>query len=243
MAIYLRADDGAYAERVLVAGDPGRIARLGGTLEHNQAITENRGLLGFTGKYKGVEVSVQASGMGCPSMAMVGAELIGYGVRRIIRIGTCSAFGEGVGNGDLIIVTGSAPGDGTTLSMAAGSPYAAIPDFRLTANLLAAAEAKGCRFHLGPVVTVDVEPHLNAVSVRSWQEQGLLAVEMESSALFHLALRASRLGKGRVEAACILAVSDGIGGSANGVHEYMSDSELEMITDVMHEIALDAITA
>lgn len=243
MAIYLRAADGAYAEFTLVAGDPGRIARLAGTLDQSKAVTEHRGLLGFTGKYKGIDVSVQSSGMGCPSMAMVGTELIGYGVKRIIRIGTCSAFGEGVGNGDLIIVTGSAPGDGTTLSMAAGSPYAAIPDFRLTSNLLAAAEARGCKFHLGPVVTVDVEPHLNAVSVRSWREQGLLAVEMESAALFHLGLRASQLGHGRVETACILAVSDGIGGSTNGTHEYMSDHELEAITDVMHEIALDAIIA
>lgn len=243
MAIYLRAADGAYAERVLVAGDPGRIARLASKLDGAELITDHRGLVGFTGKYKDVSVSVQSSGMGCPSMAMVGEELIGYGVRRIVRIGTCSAFGEGVGNGDLIVVTGSAPGDGTTASMAGGAPYATVPDFRLTANLLAAAEARSGRFHLGPVVTVDVEPHLSAVTTEAWRTQGLLAVEMESAALFHLALRASQRGIGRVEAACVLAVSDGLGGSPSAKQSYMSDSELEAVTDAMHEIALDALIA
>ncbi len=243
MAIYLRAPEGAYAAKVLVAGDPGRIGRLAGRLDAAELITDHRGLLGYTGKYKGVMVSVQSSGMGCPSMAMVGEELIGYGVRRIVRIGTCSAFGEGVHNGDLIVVTGSAPGDGTTASMAAGAPYAAVPDFRLTSNLLAAAKARRGRFHLGPVVTVDVEPHLNAVTTGAWRAQGLLAVEMESAALFHLALRASQRGIGSVEAACILAVSDGLRGSPSGEQTYMSDDELESVTDVMHEIALDALIA
>lgn len=243
MAIYLRAADGAYAERVLVAGDPGRIARLAGRLDGAELITDHRGLVGYTGKYKGVSVSVQSSGMGCPSMAMVGEELIGYGVRQIVRIGTCSAFGEGVDNGDLIIVTGSAPGDGTTASMAAGAPYATVPDFRLTSKLLAGAEARSGRFHLGPVVTVDVEPHLSAVTTEAWRVQGLLAVEMESAALFHLALRASQRDIGEVAAACILAVSDGLRGRPSGEQSYMSDAELVAVTDVMHEIALDALIA
>ena len=243
MAIYLRAADGAYADKVLVAGDPGRIARLASRLDGAERITDHRGLVGYTGKYKDVRVSVQSSGMGCPSMAMVGEELIGYGVRRIVRIGTCSAFGDGVHNGDLIVVTGCAPGDGTTASMSAGTPCAAVPDFRLTSNLLAAAEARNGRFHLGPIITVDVEPHLSAVTTVAWRAQGLLAVEMESAALFHLALRASQRGIGRVEAACILAVSDGLRGSPSGEQSYMSDAELESVTDVMHEIALDALIA
>ncbi|MHB8332463.1 MAG: phosphorylase family protein, partial [Candidatus Dormibacteria bacterium] len=116
MGIYLRAEPGDYAERVLVAGDPGRLTRLAHLLDDHRLVTEHRGLLGFTGFYHGVEVSVQATGMGCPSMAMVGEELLGYGVRRLVRIGTCSAFGAGVRNGDVIIVSGSAAADGTTRS-------------------------------------------------------------------------------------------------------------------------------
>lgn len=243
MAIYLRAPEGAYADKVLVAGDPGRITRLAKQLDEVELITDHRGLVGYTGRYRGVKVSVQSSGMGCPSMAMVGEELISYGVRRIIRIGTCSSFAEGVGNGDLIVVSGSAPGDGTTSSMAHGSPYATVPDFYLTSDLVSAAKSRDSIFHVGPVVTVDVEPHLSAVSTEAWRIQGLLAVEMESAALFHLALRASSRIRERVEAACILAVSDGLDGQVMGAQSYMSDQELEVVTDAMHLIALDAITA
>lgn len=241
MAIYLRASEGEYAERVLVAGDPGRITRLAGMLDGAVQITDNRGLVGFTGAHRGVSVSVQSSGMGCPSMAMVGEELLDYGVKKIIRIGTCSAFGKGVSNGDLIIVTGAAAGDGTTRSMADGSPYAATPDFRLTARLVASAERRQVKHHLGPVVTVDVEPHLNAGSTSRWRAQGLLAVEMESAALFHLALRALDRGIGPVEAACILAVSDGLDGHPDGRQSYMSDDALREVTDAMHQVALDAL--
>jgi DeoD family purine-nucleoside phosphorylase len=243
VAIYLRAAEGAYAERVLVAGDPGRITRLGESLEKSERITDNRGLVGFTGQYRGVDVSVQSSGMGCPSMAMVGEELIGYGVKRIVRIGTCSSFAEGVANGDLIVVTGSAAGDGTTASMAAGSPYAAIPDFSLTASLVKAVAGTGMRYHIGPVVTVDVEPHISAASTMKWREQGLLAVEMESSALFHLALRASQRRKSPIQAACVLAVSDGLDARPDGPQSYLSDSELEAVTDKMHAAALEALTS
>lgn len=241
MAIYLRARDGAYAERVLVAGDPGRIARLASTLQDVEMITEHRGLLGFTGLYKGVPVSVQSSGMGCPSMTMVGAELISYGVKQIIRIGTCSAFKKGVNNGDLIIVTGCAPADGTTKAMASGSPYACIPDFHLVSKLVSSAESVGGNFHIGPVVTVDVEPHLNAISTKSWREQGLLAVEMESAALFHLALRSSCVEGSELQAGCILTVSDGIGENGTDDQKYMTDEELQSATDVMHQIALEAL--
>lgn len=241
MAIYLRASDGAYADRVLVAGDPGRIASLGQSLDRSELVTDHRGLTGYTGYYKGVRVSVQTSGMGCPSMTMVGTELLDYGVRRIIRIGTCSAFAVGVRNGDLIVVTGAAAGDGTTRSLANGSPYICVPNLHLTAKLSDLAESNQLRYHLGPVVTVDVEPHLNANSTAAWREQGLLAVEMESAVLFHLALRAPTKGIGTVEAATVLTVSDGLEGHPDGLQKYMSDTDLDTATAKMHAIALDAL--
>ena len=242
MAIYLRAEDGAYAKRVLVAGDPGRIARIASLLDASRLVTENRGLVGYTGNYKGQSVSVQAVGMGCPSMAMVGAELFEYGVEQMIRIGTCSAFAAGVGNGDVIVVTGAAAADGTTASLAGGCPLAAIPDFDLTVALVDSARARLDRFHVGPVVTVDVEPHLSARSTACWREQGLLAVEMEASAMFNLALR--RRGAGlSARAACALTVSDGLDSHPDGPQQYLNDEELTRATDVMHLVALDALIA
>lgn len=242
MAIYLRAENGTYAKRVLVAGDPGRITRLASLLEGSRLVTDNRGLVGYTGSYKGHSVSVQAVGMGCPSMAMIGAELFEYGIEQMIRVGTCSAFAAGVGNGDVIVVTGSAAADGTTASLAGGGPIAAIPDFDLTVALVDSARARLDRLHVGPVVTVDVEPHLSAGSTAGWNEQGLLAVEMESSVMFNLALR--RRGAGHpVRAACALTVSDGLDGHPDGPQRYLDDEALASATDVMHLAALDALIA
>jgi purine-nucleoside phosphorylase len=235
VGIYLRVKPGACAERVLVAGDPGRITRLASLLEGATVVTDNRGLLGYTGRCRGEPVSLQSTGMGCRSMAMVGAELLEYGVRTIVRIGTCSAFGRGVRNGDLVVVTGSAAADGTTQSFAEGMPFVAVPDFRLTSALVEAARANGLPTHVGPVVTVDVEPHLSTRSTQSWREHGLLAVEMESAALFYLALRATGRVPHRVEAACVLTVSDGLEGHPDGPQRYLSDAELEAATDAMHK--------
>jgi len=242
MGIYLNAKAGDYAETVLVAGDPGRITRLSSLLEGSRLVSDNRGLLGYTGTYHDVPVSLQCTGMGCPSMAMVGAELLDYGARTLVRIGTCSAFGRGVRNGHLVVVTGSAAADGTTRSLAAGVPFVAVPDFRLTQALAETARGSGIPTHVGPVVTVDVEPHLTALSTERWRQHGLLAVEMESAVLFYLALRASGLGPHRVEAACILTVSDGLEGHPDGAQRYMSEPELAAATDAMHRVALDAVT-
>jgi purine-nucleoside phosphorylase len=243
LGIYLRAQPDDYAEKALVAGDPGRITRLAGVLEKPRLVNENRGLLGYTGYYGGQAVSLQCTGMGCPSMAMVGQELLDYGVRTVVRIGTCTAFGAGVRNGQLVVVTGSAAADGTTRSLASGVPFATVPDFRLTAALVAAAEKRGLLAHVGPVVTVDVEPHMTTASTQGWREHGLLAVEMESSVLFYLALRATGRGPHSVEAACVLTVSDGLDGNPDGPQRYLADQELEAATDMMHLAALDALTS
>ncbi|MHB1887410.1 MAG: phosphorylase family protein [Acidimicrobiales bacterium] len=242
MAIYLRAADGAYARRVLVAGDPGRIERLASLLHGAKMITKNRGLLGYTGTYNGESVSVQSVGMGCPSMAMIGEELFDYGVEQMIRIGTCSSFAPGIANGDVIVVTGSAAGDGTTASLAGGGPVAAFPDFTLTAALVQSANQRLSRFHVGPVVTVDVEPHLSSTSTVGWRSQGLLAVEMEASAMFNLALRRSAVDR-PVRAGCVLTVSDGLDGHPDGSQTYLSDDELAVATDAMHVVALEALIA
>ncbi len=242
MAIYLRAAEGAYAKRVLVAGDPGRVRRLSRLLDGSELVTENRGLIGYTGSYRGHPVSLQAVGMGCPSMAMIGEELFDYGVEQMIRIGTCSAFAAGVANGDVIVVTGSAASDGTTATIARGGPVAAFPDFAITTALVEAARRRLGRLHVGPVVTVDVEPHLSATSTEGWREQGLLAVEMEASAMFNLALRRSARGR-PVRAGCVLTVSDGLDGHPDGPQRYLSDEELARATDEMHLVALDALTS
>ncbi|MHB1613622.1 MAG: phosphorylase family protein [Actinomycetes bacterium] len=241
MGIYLTADHGAYAERVLVAGDPGRIARLSRTLDRARQVNTNRGLVGYSGLHSGVPVSVQASGMGCPSMHMVGWELMDYGARRIIRVGTCSAFGHGIRNGDFIVVTAAASADGTSRTLCQDAPYAAVPDLGLTWRLAGAARTLSDRVHVGPIVTVDVEPHLSNVSTERWRECGLVAVEMESAALFVSALRFGARHGTRVEAACILTVSDGLDGDPESDQMYLSTEELESRTDVMHRAALSAL--
>ena len=84
---------------------------------------------------------------------------------------------------------------------------------------------------------------MTAASTMGWRDHGLLAVEMESSVLFYLALRATGRGSNRVEAACILTVSDGLEGDAEGPQRYLDDQELEAATDVMHAVALEGLTS
>ena len=114
MPIHIRAEPGDYAEAVLLPGDPLRAKYIAETfLEGARQVNEERGMLGYTGTYKGRSVSIQASGMGCPSAAIVVEELAMLGVNRIVRIGTCGALQAGLKLGDLIVAISAVPADAT----------------------------------------------------------------------------------------------------------------------------------
>ena len=131
--IHLQAEPGDYAPLVLMPGDPNRATRvaemLDGGLDKTRMVNDHRKLMGYTGTWQGKPVSVQTSGIGTPSLAIVTEELLRLGARSLIRIGTCGAIGAGIRTGDIIIATSSTPLDGTTREFVGGDPLAPTPDF------------------------------------------------------------------------------------------------------------------
>jgi uridine phosphorylase len=194
-ALHLRPT-AELAERVLLPGDPGRALALAQTLMSKpRMFNHHRGLWGYTGLAlaDGEPLTIQSTGMGGPSAAIVLTELIALGARRAIRVGTCGALRADIALGELVIARESICADGTSRALGAGERIAGDP--LLTRALIHAEPAA----HAGPVVSVDLfyddarERHHAADA---------LAIEMESATLFAVGTRAG------IAVACVLAVSD-----------------------------------
>ncbi|HEX2194714.1 MAG TPA: purine-nucleoside phosphorylase [Candidatus Limnocylindria bacterium] len=237
--IHLRADEGAYAPIVLLPGDPNRARRISERFDKGEAreVNAHRGLLGFTGTYRGTPVSVQTSGMGTPSLSIVVEELLRLGARRLIRVGTCGGIAAGLHTGELVVATAACPVDGATATYLHGEPYAPAADFALTRALVDAAVNAGVPARTGLVASVDVFYNPDADYARRWRERGVLAFEMEASALFYLAARSG------VEAGCILTVSDVLGDDVTTEESYLPLDELDAAIDRMIGVALEAGTS
>ncbi len=244
--IHLRAEPEDYAPIVFLPGDPNRATWIAEKFDGGpgaaRLVNSHRGMLGYTGTYKGAPVSVQTSGMGAPSMAIVVEELLKLGVRRLIRVGTCGGIGPGIKTGEVVVASGAAPVDGATATYLHHEPYAPVADFGLTRALVDQAGRLGVKAHVGPVATVDVFYNPDPDYFSRWRARGILAFEMESSVLFYLAAR-SRAAGNDVAAATILTVSDVLSEEETSEGSYMALDELDRAIDRMIEIALEAGTA
>jgi DeoD family purine-nucleoside phosphorylase len=193
------------AERVLLPGDPGRALMLAESLlDGAKMFNHNRGLWGYTGTAPdGEPLTIQSTGMGGPSAAIVIHELIDLGAHRLLRVGTCGALREGLALGDLVIVTEAIVADGT--SRALGATERAPANRELLDAVIAATRPPfpddDRPIHLGPIVTTDLFYDERELE-RDWSEAGALAVEMEAATLFALA------GARGAQAAALLVVSD-----------------------------------
>ncbi len=208
--LHVLAEEGDFAPIVLLPGDPNRAtriaARFDGGLENARLVNDNRGLLGYTGTFDGVRVSVQTTGMGTPTSSIVIEELLNLGATTFIRVGTSGGFRH-VQAGDVVVATAAAANTGVGPVLGEGEATAPASDVDVMLALAEAARTSGLRTHVGPIVTSDVfyEPH--PAGVVRWARRGYIAVEMESAALFLIAMREQ--GKGRaVRAGTILTVSD-----------------------------------
>ena len=237
--IHLRAESGDYAPTVLIPGDPNRASRIAERFDDGSArqVNDHRGLFGYTGTSRGAPVSVQTSGMGTPSLSIVVEELLRLGVHRLIRVGTCGGIAAGLRTGDLVIATAACPVDGATRTYLHGEAYAPAADFELTRALVDAAVAAGIGVRTGLVASVDVFYNPDADYAQRWRDRGVLAFEMEASALFFLAARAG------VQAACALTVSDVLGDELSTEESYLPLDELDRAIDRMIGVALEAATA
>jgi purine-nucleoside phosphorylase len=243
--IHLRAEPGDYAPTVLLPGDPNRATeiarRLDGGIEACRQVNAHRALHGYTGTFNGRPVSIQTTGMGAPSAAIVVEELLRLGVQRLIRVGTCGGIGRGIRTGDIVIAASATPMDGTTRTYLHGDPYAPTADHELVRLLADEAAGRGLRHHVGQVGTVDVFYNPDPDYASKWRGRGVLAFEMESSVLFFLAARAAAEGMD-VAAGTILTVSDVLTEEVGPEDTYLPLRELERATEAMIDVALTAAT-
>lgn len=235
MSTHIGAEPGEIAERVLMPGDPLRAKWIAETyLEGARCYTTVRGMLGFTGKWNGVDVSVQGSGMGMPSASIYAHELVNeYGVKSLIRVGSCGALTEDLQLRDVVAAIGSSTDSNMNRMRFDGLiDYAPVADFGLLRTSVEVAERRGISMRVGPILAADAFYTDRPDLYDRLADYGVLAVEMESAALYTIAARF------KARALTILTVSDQI-----KTGEKTTSQEREQTFGQMVEIALDTIIA
>jgi len=216
------------AERVLLPGDPGRALALAQSLlSEPRMFNHNRGLWGYTGEARdGRPLTIQATGMGGPSAAIVLAELIELGARRAIRVGTCGALSPALALGDLVIARESVCADGASRAIAKRERVAA--DGELTEALVRSAPSA----HAGTIVSVDLFYDEGA---HAGDRSGVLAIEMEAATLFALGATAD------VQVACLLTVTDTFDAHGTRTRTRIDEHALQAAAERMGAVALAAL--
>lgn len=202
------------APRALLPGDPGRALALAQlVLTEPKMFNHNRGLWGYTGiAADGEPMTIQSTGMGGPSAAIVLEELCELGLTRAIRVGTCGALRAELALGDLVIADAALACDGASRALGADGLVAADPGLVAALHTAAGREAlDGAAVHSGPIATSDLFYERDPTRARPWREAGALAIEMETASLL-------RIGELRgIGVACLLAVSDVFGDDGDRV--------------------------
>lgn len=234
MSIHIAAEPGQVAPRVLFPGDPLRAQWIADTfLDDASCYSRVRNMLGFTGTYRGEQVSVQGSGMGQPSMSIYANELFrDYGVQQLVRVGSCGALTESLKVRDVVLAISAATDASMNRHRFHGFDYSATADFALLRTAYDAAVARGGDPVVGQVFTSDSFYHPRPELTQHLVEHGVIAVEMEASALYTLAA-----GFGR-RALALCTVSDHI---VTG--EQTTAQEREQTFGEMVELALEAMLA
>lgn len=235
MSTHIGADSGQIAPTVLLPGDPLRAKWIAETfLDDATCYSEVRGMLGFTGTWRGQPVSVQGSGMGQPSMSIYVNELFGeYDVQRVIRVGSCGAVSEQVALRDVIIASGACTDSSMNRLRFHGLDYAAVADFGLLRAAVDAAEGRDdVTSHVGLIFSGDTFYNPREELMAPMVAHGVLALEMEASALYTLAASYGR------KALAICTVSDHV---VTG--EETTAAEREQTFGAMVDIALSAAAA
>lgn len=200
---HITAEYGDFAETVLMPGDPLRAKFIAENFLTDARLVNNvRGINGYTGYYNGKRVSVMASGMGQPSIGIYSYELFNfYGVKNIIRIGSCGSFDKDLHARDIIIAMGACTNGNFAAQYNLPGTFCPIADFNLVRRAADECEKAGVNFKVGNILSSDVF-YDDANSGMQWAKMGVLGVEMESAALYCNALRAGK------SALCICTVSD-----------------------------------
>ncbi|KUO43169.1 MAG: hypothetical protein APU95_03390 [Hadesarchaea archaeon YNP_N21] len=194
---------GDVAKYVLLPGDPRRAEKIASFFDEAKKVAEYRGYVTYTGKKDGIEISTSATGIGCPSAAIVVEELSRIGAETFIRVGTTGALQPEIEIGDIIVATAAVRADGTTRSYLP-IEYPAVASIEVISALLNAAEKFNRKVHYGIVLSSDAFYAENADAMKNWTRANVLSVEMECSAIFTIA------GIKGLQAGAILAVDGNI---------------------------------
>lgn len=220
------------AETILLPGDPLRAKFIAETFFDNpRCFNEVRGMFGFTGSYRGKQVSVMGTGMGIPSISLYSYELIHvFDVKNLIRVGSCGTIQPGIELYDVVIAQGASTDSSYITQFGVPGTYAPLSSYRLLEKAKRIADEKGQRSHVGNVLSSDIFYNADPDTLAKWATMGILAVEMESAGLFANAAAA------RVDALGIFTVSDVI---FEGKHT--TPEERETAFTAMVEIALGLV--
>ncbi len=234
MSVHIGAKENEIAEKILLPGDPLRAKFIAENfLQDAVCYNEVRGMLGFTGTYKGERVSVQGTGMGIPSISIYVHELIqSYGVKKLIRVGTCGAFHEDIKVRDVIIAMSASTDSSVNKLRFNGIDYAPTANFELLKKAHELAAAEKLSVHVGNVFTSDTFYTDDQSMTNLLGNYGTLAVEMETAALYTIAARY------KAKALSILTVSDHL---LTG--ELTSAEERQTTFNQMISVAFDTIIA
>lgn len=229
MSIHIAAKENEIAETVLLPGDPLRAKYIAETfLENAVCYNEVRNMFGYTGTYKGKRISVQGTGMGVPSISIYITELMqSYNVQKLIRVGTCGAIQQDVKVRDVILAMSASTDSQMNRLTFGGVDYAPTADFSLLKNAYDVGVEKGLNLKVGNVFTADLFYNDNAEHEK-WAKYQILAIEMETAALYTLAAKFGR------KALSVLTVSDHI---LTG--EETSAEERQSTFNEMIEVALE----
>lgn len=230
---HIAAQPGDFAETVLLPGDPLRAEHIARTLLQDAVeVTRVRAMCGFTGTWRGQRVSLMGTGMGIPSASIYATELVReYGVRRLLRIGTCGAIADDLKLGDIVLAQGACTDSGVNRSRFRGMDFAAIAGFGLLSTVAAAALATDQRVVVGNVFSADLFYHSDPALIDTLDAMGVLGIEMEAAGLYGIA------AEHRVEALAVCAVSDHLRRD-----EAWSSGQRQYGIDAMVRLVLDAVT-
>jgi len=232
MSVHIAAKNGEIADTVLLPGDPKRAKWIAENfLENAVCYTDIRGMLGFTGTYKGKRISVQGTGMGIPSMSIYITELMkDYGVKTLIRVGSAGSYQEDVKIRDIVVALSTSTDSNINNRRFKGASFAPTVNFDLLSKVLKTTEEKNIKIKAGNILTSDEFYNDDPSYFKKWAEFGVLAVEMETAALYTLA------SKYKAKALSILTISDSLVSP-----EITSSEEREKTFNEMIELALEIV--
>ena len=230
----MNAAPGDFAETVLMPGDPLRAEYIANNwFENPRRVTDVRNMWGFTGSYKGQPISVMAHGMGIPSASIYASELIeSYGVKRVMRVGSCGTSHPQVKLRDIIIAQGASTDSNVNRMRFGGYDLAALASFDLVQKAVAAARARDVRYHVGNIFSADLFYTPDPDMFATMAKYNIYGVEMEAAGIYPIAAEHG------VEALAICTVSDDIVGGAA-----LSSDERATTFDEMINVALDTAIA